>query len=150
VKARLHWAESRALFEARRVLVSVPQAEPRWFRIESANVAQQGMLLKLAGVDTRESAETLRGAALALTRDELPALEEGEFYLCDLVGATVLVAGQIYGEVIEVRTHPTLDTVVVRTADGSLVEQPLTSPWLVRVDSAAREIELANTYGIIV
>jgi 16S rRNA processing protein RimM len=149
VKAHVYWSDSDALLEVGAVLVTLPGEAGRWRDIEEARRADKVVLLKLAGVNDRDAAEALRGATLALQRDQLPPLEEGEYYLCDLVGAKVLVAGEAFGEVVEVRTHPTLDSIVIRTPDGKVVEQPLTEPWLEKVDTAAGEVSLANLDGVI-
>jgi 16S rRNA processing protein RimM len=46
--------------------------------------------LKLSGYENPEDAKALRGAALALPRDELPPPGRGEIYLADLEGLKVL------------------------------------------------------------
>lgn len=149
VKAHVYWSGSEVLLEVGAVLVTLPGEVARWRDIEEARRADKVVLLKLLGVNDRDAAEALRGATLALPRDQLPALEDGEYYLCDLVGATVLVAGEPFGKVVEVRMHPTLDSIVIRTPDGKVVEQPLAEPWLEKVDTAAGEVSLANLDGVI-
>jgi len=149
VKAHVHWEGSDALLEVGAVWVELPGQPGAWRDIEEARRADRTVLLKLVGVNDRDAAEALRGAGLALEREQLPALEEGEYYLCDLVGVKVQIAGELYGEVVEVRTHPTLDSVVIRTLAGEFVEQPLAEPWLVKVDTKAGELELANLDGVI-
>lgn len=47
-------------------------------------------LLALAGVDTVEAAEALRGANLYADPDDLPPLEPGEAYIHDLIGLDVV------------------------------------------------------------
>lgn len=45
--------------------------------------------VKLAGVDTREAAEALKGCEVLIERDQLPALSDDEFYLVDVIGRPV-------------------------------------------------------------
>ncbi|MEM1116179.1 MAG: ribosome maturation factor RimM [Bacteroidota bacterium] len=47
------------------------------------------VLLALAGVDSVEAAETLRGQQVFADPDDLPALDDGEAYLHDLIGLEV-------------------------------------------------------------
>ena len=76
--------------------------------------------------------------------------QEGEYYLCDLIGATVRGPDQaLVGEVVEVRVHPSVDTLVVRTPEGKLLEQALTEPWIERVDPANKLVELTAIDGLI-
>ena len=44
---------------------------------------------RLGGVANRSAAEALKGCTIVVTRDALPALEPGEFYLADAVGLRV-------------------------------------------------------------
>lgn len=48
------------------------------------------VLLSLTGTDTIEQAEALRGNNLFAVVDDLPPLEDGEAYLHDLIGLTVV------------------------------------------------------------
>ncbi len=47
-------------------------------------------LATLVGVDDRDVAAKLTHAVLAVNQDELPAADEDEFYIHELIGATVL------------------------------------------------------------
>jgi len=53
------------------------------------------------------------------------------------------------GEVTGIVSHPTVDVVVLRLADGSSAEQPLSEPWLESVDVAARRIVLSSLDGLM-
>jgi 16S rRNA processing protein RimM len=82
-------------------------------------------------------------------RDRLPPPEQGEYYLCDLVGATVRTSSRIVGEVTEVRVHPSVDTLVIRAPDGKLFEQVIAEPWIESVDVEAKLVELSSEDGLI-
>jgi len=61
-------------------------------QIEDARGTHENPIVAFIGIDTREQAEGLRGFVLEVTGDQLPDLEDGEFYLCDLEGLEVRVA----------------------------------------------------------
>jgi ribosomal 30S subunit maturation factor RimM len=69
--------------------------------------------------------------------------------LCDLVGATVVAPDGVVGEVVEVRVHPSVDTLVLRSRDGALLEQPIAEPWIASVDVEKKRVELTSTDGIV-
>jgi 16S rRNA processing protein RimM len=48
------------------------------------------VLLTLVGMDTIEQAETIRGLSVFASMDDLPPLDDGEAYLHDLLGMTVV------------------------------------------------------------
>ncbi|MDG1691394.1 MAG: ribosome maturation factor RimM [Alphaproteobacteria bacterium] len=71
------------------------------FKITSAKPDKIGARLTLDGVHSREAAEALRGTALFLAREKLPALSDADdFYHADLIGLSVMdVAGAPLGKV---------------------------------------------------
>jgi 16S rRNA processing protein RimM len=149
VKVALHWAGSQALHHVSTVVLRRPGDTDATWRVERARPTPKGYLLKLEGIDDRTAAEAIRGASVLVDRGELPELEPGEYYLSDLVGLRVVSPAGPVGEVVEVRSHPSVDTIIIRGANGALFEQPLSPPWLDVVDTAARELRLANTDGLI-
>src|SRR5262245_1592560 len=64
----------------------------RTFRIETARASPKGVVARIAGIADRTAAEALKGAALYVDRDHLPAPAEGEFYHADLIGLTAVDA----------------------------------------------------------
>ena len=77
--------------------------------------------LWLEGVDSREAADALRGCELLIDRAHLPALEDDEYYLEDLVGARVervdehgKALDQSLGEIVGVTSNGVQDLLVVR------------------------------------
>lgn len=148
LKVRLHWDGSTTLSEVDSVIVGAG-AEATSRAIEHVRPGPKGVLLKLAGIDDRDAAEALSGAPLAVPRSALPALEPGEYYLADLIGAEVWGPEGRLGQVTELRSHPTVDAVVVRLADGRVVEQALAPPWLEAVDVDAGRIVLSSTDGLV-
>lgn len=61
----------------------------RAFQVEEASVHGRSIIAKLAGCEDREGAAALKGAEVALPREQLPASEAGEFYWSDLQGVQV-------------------------------------------------------------
>src|SRR5512139_841159 len=60
-------------------------------------------IARLEGITDRSSAEALRGQLIEVDRDQLPALEEGEYYHADLIGLPCVdEAGAALGSVAAV------------------------------------------------
>jgi 16S rRNA processing protein RimM len=98
--------------------------------------AHQGaLLLRLDGVRTRNDAESLRGAIVSISLDELPTLSAGEYYAHDLLGLRVQdESGDILGEITDVLATGSNDVYVVRMTSGELL--------LPAIESVVREIDL--------
>lgn len=148
VKVVPHWANSAALLDLDEVMLEL-DGETRSFRIESARPAHRALLVKFLGVNDRDQAAELRGARVSVRRELLPEPEPGEAYLCDLVGAKVLAPDGDVGAVVEVRAHPSVDTLVIRTSSGALVEQPLSPGFVEEVDVKNGIVRLASRQGLI-
>jgi 16S rRNA processing protein RimM len=114
-------------------------------QFESIRGADAGFLLaKFRGVDDRDAAELLRGASICVDRARFPDLEEGEFYVCDVIGARVVGASGQVGVVEDFVTYPSADVLVVRpVATGrNTVELPLVDDFIEVVDTRAAEVRL--------
>lgn len=58
--------------------------------VEGIRLHKGNPLLKLAGINDMDAAIVLKGQMICLPREELIPLEEGEYFLHDLVGLTLL------------------------------------------------------------
>ncbi|WP_020181124.1 ribosome maturation factor RimM [Methylopila sp. M107] len=73
------------------------------------------VVVRFKGVDTREAAEALTGAALYAPREALPAPDDDEFYHADLIGLRVETSsGEILGEVAALQNFGADDLVEIR------------------------------------
>lgn len=83
--------------------VYVGQNPSRLVAVEGARLHQNMVLLKLAGYDDREAAEMLRGAWLQVPEAEAIPLNEGEYFLYQIEGLTVVTdTGELLGTLLEV------------------------------------------------
>jgi 16S rRNA processing protein RimM len=149
IEVRPDWAESRGLLEAREVVLESESGALERHVVRARRRTPKGVLLALEGIVDRDQAEARRGYAVRVPREALPGLAEGEYYLCDLVGARVTSPEGVVGTVVEVQMYPSVDAVVIEAEDGARFEQPLLDQWLARVDVAAREIALASRDGLL-
>jgi 16S rRNA processing protein RimM len=148
-RVRLHWGGSRSLDKAKHVWLTQAEQAPVRYAIEACRRADKDLLIRFAGVVDRDQAEALRGASVSVERAQLEPLAEGEYLLVDLIGAQVLAPTGPIGRVRAVRTHPTVDTLVISAPDGRELEQPLLPVWVARVNVEAGIIELSSTDGLI-
>lgn len=93
--------------------------------------------LWLAGVADRDAAQALRGRELWVDRAALPELDEGEFYLADLIGRPVVRVreGRLepLGEVSGVTSNSAQDLLCVRLRGREWLV-PAIPPFIVDVD----------------
>ncbi|HTA94341.1 MAG TPA: ribosome maturation factor RimM [Polyangiaceae bacterium] len=143
-----HYEASDSLARAQEIWLDL-KGSSVLYQVERARAVPRAFLVKLRGVDDRNAAEALHGATVSVAREVLPALEPGEYYLVDLVGARVVGPDGDVGEVTSVVSHPTVDVIVLKLADGRTAEQALSLPWLAEVDVAARRVVLSSLDGLM-
>lgn len=85
----------------------------RMYRVEQARVQKTCVLWKLQGIDTVESAQTLRDQVAYIDRDDAQ-LESGQYFIADLIGLRVLADGVEIGRVQDILPMPASDVYVVR------------------------------------
>ena len=102
--------------------------------VEKARAAKNMVLVKFRGYDSPEAVQPLRGKVLYLDREE-DSLEEGQYYIQDLIGLTVVDAGsgQVYGTLQDVTETGANDVYVVETEEGKEVLLPAIPSCILKV-----------------
>ncbi|MEJ2055606.1 MAG: ribosome maturation factor RimM [Calditrichaceae bacterium] len=77
------------------------------YSVENARLTNNFVFIKLAGVDSINEAEQLRGEYLHIPEDDLNKLSENEYYIHDLIGMQVFdEENTLLGEIIDVELLP--------------------------------------------
>ncbi|MBK7897612.1 MAG: 16S rRNA processing protein RimM [Anaerolineaceae bacterium] len=125
--ARFTWLEQ----------VYVGANNPQLMAVEQARLHQGMILLKFTEISDRLSAESLRGEWLMVPEDEALPLEDGEYYLFQLQGLTVLTTdGETLGTLISVIETGANNVFVVQGDRGELL--------LPDIDDVVQEIDFEN------
>jgi tRNA (guanine37-N1)-methyltransferase len=99
VRLKSFTADPESLDDFAEWVVRTPQGW-RYMALEEFAVRPNGTAAKLAGCEDRDSAESLRGADIALPREALGESEEGSLFQVDLVGLEVVSeSGERLGKV---------------------------------------------------
>jgi 16S rRNA processing protein RimM len=135
------------------VLLRSKEGAEREVVVDRARRADDAILMKLHGVDDRNGADALRQAQVCVRRSGFPPLEEDEFYVCDVVGARVLMQtgdGRVpLGTVRELRSYPSVEVLVILADDGGKDwEVPLVGAFVESVDAKKREVVVTSLEGL--
>ncbi|MBB3763674.1 ribosome maturation factor RimM [Sphingomicrobium lutaoense] len=92
----------------------------------SVRAGGKAVIARFEGVESRDAAEALRGQLIEIDRDELPPLEEGEYYFSDLIGLAVVDEdGEAIGTVRSVDNFGASDVVEIERPSGKSFMVPL-------------------------
>jgi 16S rRNA processing protein RimM len=116
--------------------------------IEWARAVPKAYLVKLEGVSERNAAEALRGSTVWVSRGALET-DESQYFLVDLIGARVTGPEGDLGTVVEIATHPSVDSIVIETPAGGRVEQPLLDDFVERVSIPEKLVVLSSLDGLL-
>jgi 16S rRNA processing protein RimM len=123
------WTDTpRDLIDLGRVFVGEGEEKTEYRITRGAVMQGRFLLLGLAGVDTMDAADALRGQVLYAARDDFH-LKEGQYFLSDAIGLPVYDAregreGTLLGTVTDLTPNAASDIYTVRTPDGAEVLIP--------------------------
>lgn len=101
-----------------RVTLRKTDAPEEGFELKQVRPHASCLLLKFAGVDSRDRAEALRESRLLVDESDLPQLQVGEFYHYQMIGLPIrTLAQESIGTIAEVLTTPGHDIFVVRDGE---------------------------------
>jgi 16S rRNA processing protein RimM len=122
---------------------------PRPVAVEGVRGGGARLILKLAGVETREAAAALAGRRLGIPRAAAPPLPEGRYYHYDILGLAVVdPAGQDLGRIAEIVSSPGNDVYVVRGPRGEWL-LPATRALVAAVDLEAGVLRVRAVEGLL-
>lgn len=134
-------------------LLLVPPEEagnPSPVEIQSSREQKNVYVLKLKGIDDMNGAEKLKGWGLKVAETERAPLDEGEYYVRDIVGCTVITEeGETLGTVSDVLTPGANDVWVVKRAKGKELLLPVIDEVVLEVDVAAKRIKVHLMEGLL-
>ena len=103
-------------------------------RVEWSRPHGEHLVVKLAGVDTRNEAELLRGRHIEVDDDDLRPLPEGRWYHHDLVGLAVATeGGRALGTLTEVLVPATKEAILAVDVPAGRVT---VADWLLEEEDA--------------
>ncbi len=123
---------------------------PRTYDVEHMRMNTPYGLLKLRGIDDREQADALRSLFVMVDLEHAVPLEEGEFYLYQLIGLTVKQQdGSTLGQITDVLETGANDVYVVASPQYGEVLIPVTDETIVRTDISAGELIVNLPDGLL-
>lgn len=129
------------------------QGLPRPVTLKHHWLHKGGIVLHFDGIDSINAAGELNGLIVAIPSVERATLSEGEVYVGDLIGCTLVdVTGEkpvLVGTIGAVDRSAGPTPLIVLDSPGGEVLIPFAKSYLRRIDLAARRVEMALPEGLI-
>ncbi len=140
LKVQSHTEEMERLLDFPQWSLGEEAGSLRQLSLISGRATAKGLIVRLAGIDDRDAAQSLAGLDIWVPRSELPKLEEGQYYWADLEGMTVITEdGEELGEVSHLFATGANDVMSVQL-QGAERLLPFIPDVVLRVDTDAKRI----------
>ncbi len=120
------------------------------YEIEEIKYHKNMILLKLKGIETPEQAENLRNSYVIIPREKAKKLEEGTYYIVDMIGLEVYTdEGENLGILEDIFNTGSNDIYVVKDNSGKEVLLPAIKDVIKKVDMDNKKIIVHIIKGLI-
>ena len=120
------------------------------YEIEEVKYHKDMVLIKFKGIDKVEQAEMLRNSYLTVSRDSVEKLEEGRYYIVDLLGLEVYTDEQILlGTLEDIFNTGSNDIYVVKDKQGKQILLPAIQDVIKQIDIKNKKIIVHLLPGLI-
>lgn len=124
--------------------------ESQLYNIESIKYHKNFVLIKFKGINTVEQAEILRNSYLEVDREQAIPLNEGEYFIADLIGLEVYSdEGKLIGKVDDIYNTGANDIYVVKDDLGKQTLLPGIKDVIKSVDLEKGQIIVHLIPGLI-
>ena len=120
------------------------------YEIEEVKYHKDMVLIKFKGIDKVEQAEMLRNSYLTVSRDSVEKLEEGRYYIVDLLGLEVYTDEQVLlGTLEDIFNTGSNDIYVVKNKQGKQILLPAIQDVIKQIDIENKKIIVHLLPGLI-
>ncbi len=99
-------------------------------------------IINFQEIHDRTEAEAYRELEIFTLRDDLPALDDDEYYIDDLVGCEVVNEhNEILGKVIEILSPGAHEVLLISNGESETLV-PLVDEWVADIDIEARRVQI--------
>ena len=120
--------------------------EERLLTIEECSPIPPAVALHFADYDSPETAKTLNGAELLISRKDAAPLQNGEMYVEDLRGMAVLAGETVLGTIVAIIEGGGGDLAEIRLSDGTQKLVPFRKEFFTGIDPERKQARLQNLW----
>ena len=117
--------------------------EGKDYKIEQCRVQKTCNLVKLAGIDTMEAAQLMRGKTVELYRDDI---DDEVIFAAELIGVEVFCDGEQIGKIVDVLDYPGNSVYVVKGKHEYMI--PAVSAFILDTNMAENTMQVKLIEGM--
>jgi len=119
-------------------------------KVSSVKYFKNMVIMKIKGIDNINDIERYKGSDLYVTREQAVPLEEGEYFLCDIIDAKVITdEDEEIGTVKDVLQTGANDVYIVKTPDNEEVLIPVIPSCVLDIDTENKLVKVHMLDGLM-
>lgn len=120
------------------------------FEVQKVRYKGNLVILKIKGIDIIEEAEKLKNKYIYVSRENCRKLDEGEFFISDMLGIEVYTVDNVYvGVLKDVLQYAANDVYVVKNDEGKEFLIPAVMKFVPTIDIENRKMIIDPIKGMI-
>lgn len=124
--------------------------EHKKLEIENIRFFKQMVIVKFKGIDTINDIEKYKGKDILVTREQAIPLEEDEYFIYDIIGATVVTEeGKEIGTLEEVLQTGANDVFVVTSLEGKELLFPVIQDCVREINIEEKKVTIHVMKGLL-
>ena len=144
------WVDDVTRFEKLKTVYVKVRKETKNLEIEEVKYQKNQILIKFKGIDTLEQAELLRNAYIEIDRKDAIPLEEGQYFIADLLESEVYSdEGEKLGILEDIYNTGSNDIYVVKNELGKSILLPGIKEVIKEVDIDNKKIIVHLLKGLV-
>lgn len=129
--------------------VYIKGREEKKYEVLNVKYQKNNIIVKFKGLDDINYAEALKNCIVTTDREQLGELDEGEYYITDLIGCeAVSEEGKIYGKLIDVINTGSRDIYVIKRDGMKDLLIPVIDDVVLDIDIDAKKITVRLMEGL--
>lgn len=135
IKVYPHTDDVTRFSDLKSIMIETKDKKYLTYEVAGAKYHKNMAILKLKGIDNINDIEKYKGSDLYITRDQAVPLEEGEYFICDIIGADVITDdGVNLGVIKDVLQTGANDVYIVKRKDEKDLLLPVIPDCVLDVD----------------
>lgn len=119
------------------------------YNIQSVKYYKNMAIIKFEGIDNINDIEKYKGSDILIERSQAVPLNDGEYFICDIIGAEVYSdTGEMLGKIKEVLRTGANDVYVVNNEKGKELLIPVIPSCVLDVDTDNKRVKVHLLPGL--
>ena len=118
-------------------------------KISYVKYQKNNIILKLVGINSIEEAEKYKGKTVCALKSDFPSLDDGSYFVADLIGLNVFCGNEKLGILSEVIPISGADVYVIKPDKGKDILLPATKENILEINIKEKYVNVSIPEGLL-